>query len=611
VLLTDGEENVASLETQDEIAPLHAAQWCARQGIRIHSIVAGADALDTRQVEAATQATGGRFFRARDSAAVAEVSRQLDTLEQARRRDTRTRHVEHGARLVAAAGAALVLAGMLVACGAAVAAGAWRRQRLATALRVAALAGVAAALAGPTAGREALLPTHRGDVVFALDVSRSMNAADVAPTRLGAARSELERLALSVRGERIALVPFAGAAALAVPLTSDGAAFAEQAAWCDPGAVERGGSDLGAALRVAGEALRAADSAGGAIVLLTDGEDLAASAIAEIPGLRARGIVVHAVGFGSPLGSRIERSVEEGGGFAVDGDGVPIVTALDERSLQTLCAATGGIYVAARDRASPLAELWRELPLVAADRRTQPEPRPLLPWLALAAAALLGLSSLAARKPVPLPLWLAGTLAAASCGEAPPPDLATPAWNAALSARREGDRATAEALGERAAAGDPARFEACVAFLRGLDAWERQEALSGADAIADCRTALAEWSLAARIEPDWPELRRDCERAALRLRQLEPTPVVDAPVVDERRKVAIEAPPAEIPESPPTEPVATAPEEDLATLTPLLTPLPTRALDELERTMAAREAEKREARLRERRAADAAVERDW
>jgi len=632
VLVTDGEENVAAVETPEEIAPLHAAQWCAARGIHIHAIVTGGDALDTRQVAAAAAATGGHFFRARDAAAVAAVARQLDPLERARRREVETRHVEHGGVLVAAAGGALLLAALLVLLGAAVDAAAWRRQRLATALRCGALLLALAALLQPVAGREERPPTHRGDLVFALDVSRSMLAADAAPNRLVAARTELAELARAARGERFALIPFAGVAARQVPLTVDGEAFAQAVLATGPEAVARGGSDLGAALRVASDALRAADSAGGAIVLLTDGEDLAAGAAALLPELRARGIVVHAVGYGSPLGSRVELGAAEGGGFAVDAAGAPIVTRLDEAALATLATATGGRYLAARDHAAPLAALWQELPRVAGDRRARPEPRPLLPGLALGAAALLlgaGLfaATAAARDatPVPRTLALGVALATGGCSEAPAPDLATPAWNAALAARAAGDGAAASVAAERAAAAAPARFEARVAFLRGVAAWDLQSAATGAAAIAACRVALAEWSSAAQLEPEWDELRRNCERAALRLRQLVPVPP-ESPdgVADERRRVAV-APPAapppifpDLPDSPalppePLPPIAPAQDDDNlpATLNPLLEPLPAAALERLAATLAAREQEKRAERAKTRRAADAAVERDW
>ena len=90
VLVTDGEENVAMLGAPDEIPPLHAAQWCKRAGIRVHSIVVGRDSklpggrtvpLDTTAVQQLSQITGGRFFTAGDERALAQVYAAIDAIE--------------------------------------------------------------------------------------------------------------------------------------------------------------------------------------------------------------------------------------------------------------------------------------------------------------------------------------------------------------------------------------------------------------------------------------------------------------------------------------------------------------------------------------------------
>ncbi len=91
ILLTDGEENVATTLTPDEIAPIHAAQLCEEFGIRVYSIAAGVGnpdqsggwiPLDTSQIENLSEKTGGRFFTARDAGAVAKVYDNIDALEK-------------------------------------------------------------------------------------------------------------------------------------------------------------------------------------------------------------------------------------------------------------------------------------------------------------------------------------------------------------------------------------------------------------------------------------------------------------------------------------------------------------------------------------------------
>ncbi|MCR9247836.1 MAG: VWA domain-containing protein [bacterium] len=91
VLLTDGEENVATRAAPQEIAPVHAAQLAAQLGVRVHTIVAGTgmpgrdgrvQPLDTTAVQQVAALTGGRFFRARDAQSLTAVYRAIDALEK-------------------------------------------------------------------------------------------------------------------------------------------------------------------------------------------------------------------------------------------------------------------------------------------------------------------------------------------------------------------------------------------------------------------------------------------------------------------------------------------------------------------------------------------------
>jgi Ca-activated chloride channel family protein len=91
VLLTDGEENVATAATPQEVAPVHAAQLCARLGVRVHTIVVGQGnqkpdgrfvALDTKAVREVAEVTGGKFFTARDVAGLQRVYDEIDALEK-------------------------------------------------------------------------------------------------------------------------------------------------------------------------------------------------------------------------------------------------------------------------------------------------------------------------------------------------------------------------------------------------------------------------------------------------------------------------------------------------------------------------------------------------
>lgn len=118
VLLTDGEENVATEESRDEIAPLHAGQLGREVGVRVYAIAAGLGTrtrtgewveLDTGPVRRLAERTGGRFFEARDAGALAAVYAEIDRLEKAPLSEPRHRTEERFLPLLAAAAGLLVL----------------------------------------------------------------------------------------------------------------------------------------------------------------------------------------------------------------------------------------------------------------------------------------------------------------------------------------------------------------------------------------------------------------------------------------------------------------------------------------------------------------------
>ncbi|MBI3845166.1 MAG: VWA domain-containing protein [Planctomycetes bacterium] len=124
ILLTDGEENVATAQTPDEIAPLHAAQLCQSLGVRVYTIVAGVGSptaggdwlpLDTGQVKVVAERTGGEFFEARDAGAVANVYAHIDELEKVELAEPRYRIEERFLPFLVAAVALLVVSRVLQA----------------------------------------------------------------------------------------------------------------------------------------------------------------------------------------------------------------------------------------------------------------------------------------------------------------------------------------------------------------------------------------------------------------------------------------------------------------------------------------------------------------
>lgn len=268
-----------------------------------------------------------------------------------------------------------------------------RRRALGTGLFAAGLLLGAAALLEPAFGEGPGAPEARGaDVVLCLDVSRSMEARDEGRSRLARAKEEIRALAEGARGDRLALVLFAGEARLACPLTGDGPGLAALAEAAGPEAVGRGGTDLGAAVEAALAALRPGEGAHAAVVLLTDGEDLEGRGLRAAGLAAARGVALHAVGFGSPRGAKIPLAGGGGNGFRRDRAGRAVVTALDAGGLRAVAAAGGGVFLEAGEGDRPLLEVYHKMILPAAragiaegERRRR---TPRFPW-PLSAALLL------------------------------------------------------------------------------------------------------------------------------------------------------------------------------------------------------------------------------
>jgi Ca-activated chloride channel family protein len=268
------------------------------------------------------------------------------------------------------------------------------RRRLQRALFATALLLALLAMLQPVWGETTHEVEERGvDLLVCLDVSRSMLARDLSPNRLVRAQREIAALAERAAGDRLGLVVFAGEARLAVPLTRDRDSFRELVALADPLSVERGGTDLGAALTTALEALQGQTGEHEAVLLLTDGEDLEGRGLHAARTCRERNVTVHCIGLGSALGAKVPVLSRDGGEtFLRDRSGTEVVSTMDAATLRRIAEATGGDFVDAHDRERPLRELYEQriLPMARKaffkDERRARENR--FQWPLLAALAL-------------------------------------------------------------------------------------------------------------------------------------------------------------------------------------------------------------------------------
>jgi Ca-activated chloride channel family protein len=184
------------------------------------------------------------------------------------------------------------------------------------------------------------------DFVIALDISQSMDATDVSPSRFDLAGQEIARLLEAMRGSRVGLVVFAGSAIFRSPLTTDIQAMSElvRRARLDASLV-RAGSDLGAAMGQAGRVLENSESTGKAVILISDGEDHASTYQVAAPGLRNQGITIFTAGVGTTEGTTLLEQRAGPDEVKLDASGQPVVTRLNESTLRAIAEAGGGSYM--------------------------------------------------------------------------------------------------------------------------------------------------------------------------------------------------------------------------------------------------------------------------
>jgi Ca-activated chloride channel family protein len=216
------------------------------------------------------------------------------------------------------------------------------------------------ALAAPQVGFEWQETQRRGvDVLVAVDVSRSMNARDVSPDRLGRAKLAVRDLVAGLEGDRLGLIAFAGTAFLQCPLTLDDAAFRRALAALDPEVIPAAGSNLASALDAARKALASEHRNIKLLILLSDGEDLRGGALKAARKAAEAKIRVYTVGVGTPAGELIPAS-DAAGDFLKDAEGRIVKSKLDEATLERVASLTGGFYVPLGPRGEGIETIIRD-----------------------------------------------------------------------------------------------------------------------------------------------------------------------------------------------------------------------------------------------------------
>jgi Ca-activated chloride channel family protein len=301
----------------------------------------------------------------------------------------------------------------------------------------AAAAAATVALAGPRWGRRVVESTVPAlDLVIAVDLSRSMLAEDVAPSRLGRTQRQIRRMLHDLAGDRVGLIGFAGRSYILAPLTADASALHLLVDALHPDQLSAGGTDLGAALRQGRELLVASDRvADRVLVVFTDGEahDSLGATVAEAARLRRDGVRLVLVAEGTETPTRIP--IRDAAGnlvtYHTDDEGAEVRTARRDDLLTSVADAGEGVLVAAglEDQSGAVRDLvvgFKRAPVRTATTRHE-LPRAWVPMLV--ALGVLLVHAFTRRSAALVGLVLVALTAGGASAQAPV-NTADEAWRA-------------------------------------------------------------------------------------------------------------------------------------------------------------------------------------
>jgi Ca-activated chloride channel homolog len=181
--------------------------------------------------------------------------------------------------------------------------------------------------------RERELSSFGMDIIFAIDVSRSMEATDIQPDRLTRSILQVSAFVDQLKSDRLGVISFAGAATVECPLTDDHEAVKMVLSSLSVDSAARAGTDIGRALNLAQSAFQAGPGSG-VLILISDGEDLSEGSIAKAQDLHSDGVRIYTMGVGSPDGAGIRNPFT----------GEERISRLDVKTLQRIAQVGGGEF---------------------------------------------------------------------------------------------------------------------------------------------------------------------------------------------------------------------------------------------------------------------------
>lgn len=234
---------------------------------------------------------------------------------------------------------------------------AWRGQAKAWLLLLA-LASLIIAAARPQFGTKIDTSERNGiEAIIAMDVSNSMLANDVRPSRLDKSKMLVSNMVDEMKDDKVGLIVYAGQAFVQLPITNDYVSAKMFLDGIDPSMIATQGTDIATAIELGMKSFTQKKDVSRAIFLITDGEDNEGGAVEAAKEAATRGIHVYVLGVGSPDGAHIP--IPGTTQYFIDEQGNPIVSRLSEEMCRQIAHAGQGAYIYVDNSSSAQKELSR------------------------------------------------------------------------------------------------------------------------------------------------------------------------------------------------------------------------------------------------------------
>ena len=197
------------------------------------------------------------------------------------------------------------------------------------------------------------------ETIIAMDISNSMLAEDITPSRLDRCKMMVENLVDHFTNDKIGLIVFAGDAFVQLPITSDYVSAKMFLSSIDPSMMATQGTDIARAIDMATHSFTQEEGIGKAIIVITDGEDHEGGALEAAKAAKDAGMRVYVLGVGSTKGSPIP--IPGTGDYMKDNTGNTVMSALNEEMCRQVAQAGGGAYIHVENNSAAQDQLDNEL----------------------------------------------------------------------------------------------------------------------------------------------------------------------------------------------------------------------------------------------------------